>query len=64
MNEIFSICFIEMWLKIQIILGDIEKVQNFIKLMDINGHNSESVLEDTALIKSIKSGKSFYLFQY
>lgn len=44
--------------------GNIEKVQDFIKFMDINGKNRESYTEDTALIRASSAGKGFCSFQY
>lgn len=38
--------------------GNIEKVQEFIKSIDINGHDSESNVKDTALIRATKAGKT------
>lgn len=44
------------------ILGNIERVQELIKLMDINGHDSDSDTEDTALIKAAQAGRCLKLY--
>lgn len=41
----------------QMVLGNIERVQEIIKIMNINGHDSEDS-ENTALIRASAAGKN------
>lgn len=46
-------------LTVEMILGNIERIQEIIKIMNINGHDSEDS-ENTALIKASAAGKIFF----
>lgn len=41
----------------QLTIGNIERVQELIKSLDINGHDSDDYFRDTALIKASAAGK-------